>query len=190
MVLEEIELGKHEDALKKNWKKNDKLTNRELDERINEVDEYILNAICTKSSIIICDLQKIGDKGPLKRSLQLLESMVRSVKKTPTADYKFKVDYKTESRPSNRLTELLGAAKGHTLAISDGLPTSAAISRRFRRVFQPKTPADSKGCAPTWAHTHITSLTTLLCPRKLATALLRQIKSTLKCCSRRGIWVR
>lgn len=164
MVLEEVELGKHEDALQKNWKKNDRLSNRELDERINEVDEYILKEICTKSSMIICELQKIGDKGPLKRSLQLLESMV---------------DYKTESRPSNRLSELLGAAKGHALAISDGLPTSAAISRRFRRVFQPKTSADSQGCAPSWAHTHITSLTTLLCPRKLATALLRQIKNRL-----------
>ena len=79
MVLEEVELGKHEDALQKNWKKNDRLSNRELDERINEVDEYILKEICTKSSMIICELQKIGDKGPLKRSLQLLESMVRSV---------------------------------------------------------------------------------------------------------------
>ena len=175
MVLEEVELGKHEDTLQKTWNKNDKLSNRELDERIREIDEYILKAICTKSSMIICNLQKIGDKGPLKRSLQLLESMV---------------DYKTESRPSNRLSELIGTAKGHTLAISDGLPTSAAISRRFRRVFQPKTSADSAGCAPSWAHTHITSLTTLLCPRKLATALLRQIKSTLKCCSRRGIEVR
>lgn len=76
IVLEEVELGKHEILQFTNWKKGAKMSNRELDERINTVDQYVLNQICSKSSSIICDLENIGDKGPLKRSLELLESKV------------------------------------------------------------------------------------------------------------------
>ncbi|CAG5098943.1 Oidioi.mRNA.OKI2018_I69.XSR.g16109.t1.cds [Oikopleura dioica] len=164
MVLEEVELGKHE-ILLNNWKKGARMSNRELDERINTVDQYVLNQISSKSSSIICNLENIGDKGPLKRSLELLES---------------KVEYKqSESRPSVRLTELLNAPNGHTLAIDDGLPTSAVITRRFKRVFQPKTHADADNSATSWAQTHVANLMALLCPRKLGTALLRQIKNRL-----------
>ena len=75
IILEEVELGKHE-ILLNNWKKGARMSNRELDERINTVDQYVLNQISSKSSSIISDLENIGDKGPLKRSLELLESKV------------------------------------------------------------------------------------------------------------------
>jgi hypothetical protein len=139
---------------------NNNSVNRNFEDRVNEIDVYVLRVISEQATFVLKQMVKNCDSGPLKRCLTTLEN---------------KVSITTEESPSASLDKLINAGDNHFFSPLDGLSTSAAISRKFKLMIKNK----SDFLDVDWKREHTTNFIDNLCIKKLGASFIRLVKGTL-----------
>ena len=128
-----------------------------FEERVTEIDNRVLKVISSQASQELKTTIKTNDSGPLERCLQTLED---------------KVTLGPDEAPSAALRRLINAGEAHVFSPLDGLPTSAAIARKFRLVVNKK----SEAMDDEWKRDHVRHFVANLCQKKLGASFVRLVK--------------